>query len=67
MEENAMSESRSEPSTEIPAGSLERTVDRDDRLSAIPAETEADADSNSDHDEATELERMMLRLGGNGF
>jgi hypothetical protein len=67
MEGNTMSESRPVPCPDVQPGSLERTVDRDDRLTAIPVETEADAAPASDDDEASELERMMIRLGGNGF
>jgi hypothetical protein len=62
-----MSESDSVPCPATPAGSLERTVDRDDFLSTIQNDDDVDTIPDDDHDESTELQRMVIRLGGNGF
>jgi hypothetical protein len=47
-------------------GSLERTVEEDDTLTSHLDLDWVDVEDSSD-DESTELDRLMIRLGGNGF
>jgi hypothetical protein len=49
-----------------PMGSLERTVEEDDTLTSHLDLDWVDVEDSSD-DESTELDRLMIRLGGNGF
>jgi hypothetical protein len=50
-----------------PMGSLERTIDSDDALVGCPAADEATVEESTDGKEHWELDRMIIRLGGNGF
>ena len=50
-----------------PMGSLERTIDDDDALAGLPDDRGGAAAETPDQEEHWELDRMIIRLGGNGF
>ena len=57
-----------EPMYPTPMGSLERTVEIDDELDNGLADTDGPSDVEQPaDDDQTELDRMIIRLGGNGF